>query len=303
MKLLHNIKKMLHPQTVLDGMMKNRLFDSELRLVMNSRLNELTQMAIHSQERGISNQKYCKEDIIVSLTTFGGRFYDAYIAIESIMQGSMKPNRIILWVSEDFNGIALPTTLTNQVKRGLEIKYCKDIRSYTKLIYSLKEFPEASIITVDDDIIYPFDTLENLILTHNKYPNKICANVLRPLPPTLNEFTTFNNLGFASHFEAEYDRYILEGYSGVLYPPHSLHKEVFNEDLFLDICKYADDVWFSAMAMLNNTKIISAHPHLYFFDFINNTKIQSVALQNINIKGECLNDAQIRAVFGLYNLR
>lgn len=34
----------------------------------------------------------------------------------------------------------------------------------------------------------------------------------------------------------------LQGVGGILYLPHSLDKEVFNDDVFMDICLNADDV-------------------------------------------------------------
>lgn len=56
----------------------------------------------------------------------------------------------MLWLSDTDKKI--PSSLQNLTKRGLEIKYCKDIRSYTKIFYTLKEFPNALVVTSDDDI-------------------------------------------------------------------------------------------------------------------------------------------------------
>ena len=52
--------------------------------------------------------------MIVTLTTFGQRLNDVYLAIESIMQGSLLPNRIILWLADDMRGKVLPVTLQNK---------------------------------------------------------------------------------------------------------------------------------------------------------------------------------------------
>lgn len=269
----------------------------------HQKYEELTAVALSELKSGLSDEKYGGSEAIVSLTTHGKRIYDVHAAIESIMQGSVKPNRIVLWVSEDYRKIILPLTLQKQMERGLEIRYCKDIRSYTKLIPALKEYPKASIITIDDDIIYPHDLLECLIDAHIKYPECICANWIREFPRELEE-KYISLLKWPQLFDTDEisERFFFEGFAGVLYPPHSLDAEVFNESVFLDICKYADDVWFNAMALKAGTKVKYAWRHYSIASFIFNEGVQSVALQNVNNKGELLNDVQIKAVYGKYGL-
>lgn len=269
----------------------------------HQKYEELTAAALSELKSGLSDEKYGGSEVIVSLTTHGKRIYEVHAAIESIMQGSVKPNRIVLWVSEDYRKIFLPLTLQKQMERGLEIRYCKDIRSYTKLIPALKEYPKASIITIDDDIIYPHDLLECLIDAHIKYPECICANWIREFPRELEE-KYISLLKWPQLFDTDEisERFFFEGFAGVLYPPHSLDAEVFNESVFLDICKYADDVWFNAMALKAGTKVKYAWRHYSIASFIFNEGVQSVALQNVNNKGELLNDVQIKAVYGKYGL-
>jgi predicted transcriptional regulator len=49
------------------------------------------------------------------------------------MQGTIKPNRIILWLSKDeFINQQIPITLQKQKKRGLEIEFCDELFSYKK---------------------------------------------------------------------------------------------------------------------------------------------------------------------------
>ena len=269
----------------------------------HQKYEELTAVALSELKSGLSDEKYGGSEVIVSLTTHGKRIYEVHAAIESSMQGSVKPNRIVLWVSEDYRKIILPLTLQKQMERGLEIRYCKDIRSYTKLIPALKEYPKASIITIDDDIIYPHDLLECLIDAHIKYPECICANWIREFPRELEE-KYISLLKWPQLFDTDEisERFFFEGFAGVLYPPHSLDAEVFNESVFLDICKYADDVWFNAMALKAGTKVKYAWRHYSIASFIFNEGVQSVALQNVNNKGELLNDVQIKAVYGKYGL-
>lgn len=62
-------------------------------------------------------------------------------------------------------------------------------------------------------------------------------------------------------FEFYYDEYesnklnFLTGGAGTLFPPHSLPNEVLNKEKNMELCPYADDVWFKAIAILNGTPI------------------------------------------------
>lgn len=273
------------------------------RLYLQRKREELTNQALYSKEIGISEKRLGESDIIVSLTSYGKRIPEVHVAIESIMQGSVKPNKIVLWLSENYRNQILPITIQKQIERGLDVEYCRDIRSYTKLIPTLKKYPDSSIITIDDDIIYPFDTIENLVNSHLDFPEYICANFVRGIPPTLAElYVSFVEWPILHDVESVDGKYFFEGFGGVLYPPHSLDREVFSEETFMDICKYADDVWFNAMALKANTKVKYAWNHYGFFPYVVNETVQKNALSKINNSGEILNDSQIKAVYGKYLL-
>ena len=72
------------------------------------------------------------------------------------------------------------------------------------------------------------------------------------------------------------------GVSGVLYPPKSLHKDIFNTELFKKICPSEDDMWFWAMAVLNDTKINVVKNNLTKLVF-NSKSSQEFALSNGNV--------------------
>ena len=278
------------------------------RLIHQIRFNQkkyiLEQNILHSQESGITDEKYCDHDIIVSLTTYSKRIYDVHLTIESIMEQTMKANRIILWLDYSFEKQPLPKALQLLQKRGLEIEYCKDIRSYKKLIPALKKYPDDAIITIDDDLIYEFDLLEKLIMAYQQTPSYIYCN--RHHVMQLNEqgkLLPYLQWQWESNdMEANIMNFPTTG-AGTLFPPHSLDEEVFNESVFSEICKYADDVWFKAMAMKKGTlskKVYTHNPK--GIEYFENEEVQDIALWRINTQGAMLNDRQIEAVFTKYNL-
>lgn len=268
--------------------------------MLTTMTDRLTYSALHSVESGITNDAIADEEVVVSLTTFRERYHDVYLAVESIMQGSVKPNRIVLWVSEELKDDPIPITLQRQMQRGLEIRFRRDVRSFTKLIYALKEFPDSAIITIDDDVLYEFSTIENLLNAHRSRPGTICANDIRIMPDKEHFFShDIMDWKAATDRKEILREYVFEGFAGVLYPPHSLSDEVFNETAFMNICTTADDIWFSAMAMLKGTDCIYACPHMGGFRIVSNERIQDIALSKVNTSE---NAVCLKKVFEKYML-
>ena len=244
----------------------------------------LMHQTINSAKPGITLERHIPTELIVSLTTYGPRLKEVSSAIESIMQGTLKPNRIILCLENELKGTPLPITLQNQQKRGLEILYYKNIRSYLKLIPTLISFPEATVITIDDDAIYAYDLVEKLVNAHKQYPRHIIANRInriklnndgRPLSYLLwddgNRFRDASTLNFQT------------GVGGVLYPPHSLHPEAVNDDVFMQLCPNADDVWFYSMALMAGTRVVKCETHAAAGnDYVTNENVQNVSLNKSN---------------------
>lgn len=256
------------------------------------------------RHKGVSEKIY-ENLIVVSLTSYGERVKSVAITIESIMSGTMLPNKIVLWLGEEFRDKEIPKSLCRLKKKGLEIKYCKDIRSYKKLIPSLNEYPDSIIITIDDDIIYGRNLLQNLYDSYKKDPKSIHANLVTKVlmndngePQGYSKWPSIECGGDKSLYN------FFKGCGGTLYPPKSLNSEVFNEGVFLKECKYADDIWFWAMAILNDTPITKVSSNIKSeYQLIVNPEVQTIALTNINnAKDHCMNDIQLKAIDNRYKI-
>lgn len=192
--------------------------------------------------------------IIVSLTSFPPRLPKLWLVIECILRQSVKPDAIILYLTKgQVNRIEdLPKTLQEQQNRGLQIVLCPDkIRSHTKYYYAMQQNPDDIIITVDDDLFYRTDLIERHLAAHKKYPNAIIANWAKrilPTTPLYKEWPDVTKPELSNNF-------LLLGVSSVLYPPHSLYKDLFMTKEIIDLCLTADDVWLSCMALLQKTPI------------------------------------------------
>ncbi len=207
-----------------------------------------------------------KQKVIVSLTSFPGGMGVIVPTLQSLLRQSVRPDKIILYLTDpEFPDRKIPKDLAELVEKNpiLEIRYYpRNIRSYTKLVPALHEFPNDIIITVDDDVDYPRHLIKQLLREHKKYPTSIISHRVKKMLFDKN----WNLLPYDSWKIYKRMRYFtwgskpkyinfLTGTGGVLYPPHALHPDALNEDLFRELAPTADDVWFWAMAVRNKVKI------------------------------------------------
>ena len=194
--------------------------------------------------------------LIVSLTSYGTRVKSSTpYAVYSLMRQKVLPNKIVLWLDNDnWNKQNIPFLLKKLERLGLEIRFCEDLKSYKKLIPALMEFPNDTIITADDDVYYAQDWLKLLIHEHEKKPQKIICHRARRIEMDDNHNPlSYEKWNFFSHKNyCHYEEYVFPtSGGGVLYPPHSLHKDVMKKKLFLKLSPMADDIWYWAMAIIN----------------------------------------------------
>ena len=238
--------------------------------------------------------------VIVSLTSFPKRIKEIHLCIKTILNQEHKPDAVMLWLAnEQFpNGEAdLPPKLLKLKKYGLTIKWCNDIRSYKKLIPTLKEHPEAIIITTDDDVYYKKDWLAGLIQVHEQNPNEICCYRGAKI--------TFENGEFYRYPVAPGNCYCdatllhqQTGVGGVLYPPHCLAEDILREDIFMEIAPTNDDLWFWLMGVLNGTKVRMLNNNSFQLFYVGETQLYS--LTSINDHGEQLYYKQLNGIFKRY---
>lgn len=206
------------------------------------------------------NEKNRSEKIIISLTSFPKRIDTVWITIETLMSQSMKADKIILWLAEEqfpnkLND--LPKSLLNQRSRGLTIRFCDDLRSHKKYFYTMQEYVDDLIVLVDDDMFYPSDTIKKLYKLHKKKPKDICVITTQKISPNILSMPSkWENPKLNELLESTYKAQIFTG-SGSLYVPHCLDDDVFNKELLLRICPYADDLWLTFMALKKGTRISS----------------------------------------------
>ena len=233
--------------------------------------------------------------LIVSLTSYPPRYAHLAKTLRSLLDQTVKPDRTILWIDQR-DTAPLPSEVSQLCEHGLEIRTCPDWRSYSKLVPTLIEWPEAYALTVDDDVFYRSDLIEKMVSAARSNPKDVIATRLH-LAPTHDDghFTSYADWTMASHLETAPDarsHLFPTGVGGVLYPPGSLDPQVTDHELFQRLAPAGDDIWFFWMARLAGSQQRRTPE---WFDLIEWPSSQDVALAADNLHGEG-NDRQIKAM-------
>ena len=287
----------------LDSLFHNALF-AEKAMHKGMRVFAIRQMRKESSAQmgyGLYQGKKRKERYVISLTSFPARMKTLHICLRSILTQSFQPDRIVLWLAEKQfpNGLEdVPVEVRQLTTKGLEIRFCEDLRSHKKYYYTMQEEKDACVITCDDDVVYPKNMLELLVMLHEKFPNAVCCNRGHWIKKDKNGISSYNEWGYNYNGEIKCSDFICPtGVGGVLYPPNSLSVEVFEKEDIRQRCFGADDLWLKVMALRNGytTAITSGFPRrLYVVP-----ESQAFALNKENVS-ENQNGVQLKAILEKY---
>jgi hypothetical protein len=249
---------------------------------------------------GLNKTENRKHKINISLTSYPQRFSTLHICIKSLLNQSVKPDRIILWLTENDYG-KVPKELLVLEEYGLTIKTCnEDLKPHKKYYYTMKEFPEDIIITVDDDAIYDRNLIKDLMHSFIEHPNAVSAKRVHKIVASNNIVKPYNEwVSECDDIKKPSMNLFATGVGGVLYPPHCMSNEAFNIVNIKCLCINADDIWLKYMEVLNNTPVVLAkskimHP-------ITILSAQATALNNTNIN-QNENDKYISVMTQYYNV-
>jgi hypothetical protein len=232
--------------------------------------------------------------LIVTLTSYPPRYPTLYKTLRSLLMQSVRADRTILWISGEASD--LPPDVLELCAFGLELRSCDELRSYKKIIPALELFPEAYLVTADDDLYYGRRWLETIVNGATLGEHVIvCRRAHRPRA---------GPRGFAPYFvwhkdvvtkgDIEECLFPTSG-AGTLFPPDSLAPEV-TDRAFLTLCPHADDVWLFVMALRAGTRFRQVGGGFAQVSWKNS---QSVSLMQHNLV-DGGNDKQLEAVLSRF---
>lgn len=241
---------------------------------------------------------------IVSLTSFPPRIERLWMVIETLLRQSVRPEKLILWLSqEQFQSVSiLPKNLQRLQKIGLEIRLCDELLSHKKYFYSMLEYPEYNVITVDDDTFYPENLVETLLECSNKNPGTVCCYLAHEITFEAGSIGNYEDwiCGMKTKILGPSNALVPIGCEGIFYPSGALDVQCFDRQEIKELCPYADDLWLKAMSVLKNIPVARVRQKSFpFANMVYNFFGLKASLSKLN-NDMNMNNIQLAAIIAEY---
>lgn len=226
--------------------------------------------------------------IVVSLSTTPYRINKIDRVLKSITDQNVGIDNIYLNVPYIFNRENIQYVIPESLKtnKNITIIRCEDYGPATKLLGLLhnKELPaDTIIVTLDDDIYYPKNTVLHLAYAALNNPHAAVGLSGADLYGQ-HEIRTKKDqtLGFKTKYNFAGPVTILQGYAGIAYRAGFFAPDVFNIQNFPKSCINSDDLYFSFYLAQHNIprlSIANRFMHTFKIDPDTETALGSDALQ------------------------
>jgi len=197
-------------------------------------------------------------ELVVSLTSYPGRFGMIELTLKSLLDQTVRPDRLVLWIAHDEYDQLPPAVLALQ-NDIFSVRQCENLRNFKKILPSLEAFPGAFIVICDDDTYYPEDWLNGLVNAYDpEEPSIVCYRCHRLSYTPEGRLAPYRSWrrNAADDNDGSLVRDLLPtGNGGVLYPPGSLPPETNNLELIRQLSATSDDVWLYFMWRNNGWSI------------------------------------------------
>ena len=250
-----------------------------------SRLADMMRMQwlLVKPPKSLDAKKSGKPSVVISLASYPRRFPTLPLVLRSLLRQSTPPDIILVWL--DCHTDELPPALQKFSRHGVQFRFVSPgLGSHKKWYFTLQEFGDSIVITVDDDIAYPFRTVEKLIAAHRIFPEAVCALRCHRIVKTPQGRTAPYGIwhkGSKENIIGPSHELLATGCWGILYPPHVFagNPYAFDWDLIGRLAPRADDIWLKFMELVSDRKVYLERSRFQMYE-IPGTQTQALALEN-----------------------
>jgi hypothetical protein len=213
-----------------------------LSIFFHKKVKSLLYKEFQSGKRPLASQKV--SDLVISITSHGDRVSNSFLSIYSILRQTKFAAQVILWLDEKtWNYSNIPESLNSLIPLGLEIRFVEDLGPSTKFFYAFSEFSESSILTLDDDVIYPKNLIETFWNMSKMFPKKILCAGAREIQSSENKGGYWSWPMVWSNSDYESENLLPLGVMGIWYPSSFVKKLdlVWIKNL-IPLCPTTDDL-------------------------------------------------------------
>ena len=252
------------------------------------------------RERFRSSYDKDRENIVVSLTSTKDRIGTVFPTLVSLAAQTRKPDLIVLWLGENE---VYPESVISKIKQmGVLIRYGEDLGPNTKYYHAFREYSNDVVITVDDDIIYHREMIEELYAAYLKYPDAVTARRVHRIRFGRNRkpLRYVDWIWECRDCAGPAHDLMATGTGGVLYPPVVMALKCWESKDFLKVCPKADDIWLKFSELNNGIRVCAVCGARFHRDSVN-LKASKTTLAAVNVrKGR--NDLYIKACAGYFGM-
>lgn len=108
------------------------------------------------------------EIVIVTLTSYRERLSNLPVVLDTVFSQTIPPDLIVLNLA--YEESVQDDVLAYLEQHHVEINRVPDTKVYKKLIPTLIKYPEACVISIDDDFLYPKDMISDFLAIHRRCP-------------------------------------------------------------------------------------------------------------------------------------
>ena len=184
------------------------------------------------------------ERIVVSLTTTPARARNLSRVLAGLLDQSEPPDRIVLALPRRTRaGLAYPDAAELRLPAGVDVLPCDDEGPATKLLPALTLEPDALVVVVDDDVVYPRGFIAALLDGHRRRPHAAVGFRGVRLRPGAR-FAELDHV-FATGIPQAQPVDVLFGTWGYMLPARALGREVRDFSGAPEALRWVDDIWIS----------------------------------------------------------